>query len=253
MKKFARTIFCMFSLLIFPWTMARASTFYGTIEKGYQYVEKKGSGYGVYVPHSFNPNKKSALIFAFARSRNDLALNQEQLRDYAAFWAEEAEKRGYIVAIPYWQPIFIESNQHTEQFFLDVLDEVKLTYNIDPKKILLVGSGLGGVQAFVMAAFYPDRFHAVAAIGRTPLHDPVADPLMSARLRGGLPPKNLPPVLLVHGDNDAEVALSGLEEDKAFLEKGGAQVEIKIVPDMTHEYDPSANSLVLDWFDSLSS
>ncbi len=252
MKKLLLSTLTIFFLVGLRSTTAQA-TFYGPIPKGYQYVEKKGSGYGVYVPSNFDPNKRPALIFAFGRTQDDLALTREQLKDYAELWVEEAEKRGYVVVIPYWQPVVVESGQHTEKFYLEILQETKMMYNIHPRKVLVVGFGLGAVEAFSLAAYYPDEFNAVVTIGRSPLHDSVRDNLLKERLMGGLPPGKLPPVLLVHGENDGAHSASWLEEDKVFLQERGAQVELKSIPGVGYEHNPQVNSVILDWFDSLAS
>ena len=251
MKRHLRSV-ALALFLVELLTPSVRATFYGEIPKGYQFVQKRGSGYGVYVPQSFQANKKPSLIFAFGRTRKDLALTREGLKDYATIWAEEAEKRGYVVVVPYWEPVLIEGGQHTERFYLDILEEMKLIYDIHPGKIVLAGFGLGAVEAFSLAAFYPDQFNAVVAIASSPLRDRVMSALMSKRLPGGAPPKNLPPILLIHGEEDGEVPASWLQEDKAFLERNGLKVELREIPSMEHGHDPKINSIILDWFEKIN-
>ena len=248
MKKLIIILLLLFINL--PYHPARA-TFYGKATAGFQYVPKLGSGYGVYVPRSFDPTKKNTLIFIFGRTLNDLALTKEQLKDYAELWVEESEKRGAVVVVPYWQPVVVEGHQHTEKFFLEVLTEAKSMYNISPKKVLLVGFGLGTVQAFSLAAFHPGEFSAVATIAGSPLRDTVTRNLMMERLIGGLPPGKLPPVLLVHGEMDTVIPMSWLQEDKTFLEAKGSKVQLKSIQGMAHNHDPRATSIILDWFETI--
>lgn len=250
MRKFSAAVIWVllfYSIL----TPSASATFYGEIKKGYQYVERKGSSYQVYVPLSFSQSGKAPLIFVFGRSQRDSVLSREQLKDYAALWAEEAEKRGAVIVAPYWEPVVVEGHQHTEKFFLEILEEVRLTYNSHPKKVIVVGYGVGALQAFSLAAFYPDKFGGVATIAGSPLRDRVIGNLMRERLVGGLPPGRLPPVLLVHGENDGILPISLLEEDKAFLEKRGNKVELKRISEMGHEQDRRALSAVFDWFESV--
>jgi predicted esterase len=71
---------------------------------------------------------------------------------------------------------------------------------------------------------------------------------MADRLVGGLPPGRLPPVLLVYGENGS-FPPAWVQEDKAFLEKKGNQVEMKEIPGMADEHDSSANAAILQWFE----
>ena len=233
-------------LLIQP---AEAATFYGEIKKGYQLVERKQSGYAVYVPFSFDSDKQAPLIFVFGRSQKDLALTREQLTTYLQQWAEEAEKRGMVVVAPYWEPVIVESGKHTEKFFLEILEEAKMMYNA--QQVLVAGFGLGTVMAFSMAAYYPNQFAAVATIAGSPLRDKATRNMMLERLISGLPPKKLPPVLLIHGEDDGVIPLAWVEEDKAFLEEKGNRLDLQLVPHMGHEQPVETPTLILDWFETV--
>ena len=249
-----KLFFCIFLVILIavPHSGVEAATFYGEITRGYQYVEKRGSGYGVYVPASFDPNKRNTLVFAFGRSQKDLALSKDQLGEYAGLWADEAERRGVVVVVPYWEPIIIEEGQHTEEFYLDILEEVMRIYNIDPHKVLIAGFGLGSAAAFSLAALYPDKFNGVVTIAFSPLRELVTRDLMAVRLVGGIPPRKLPPILMVCGENDGEVPLPWVQEDKVALESKGNRVELKIIPQMGHTHAPQINGLILDWFESVN-
>lgn len=239
------------ALLISRPTPSYAPTFIGSVPTGYQFVEKGGSGYGVYVPSSFDASNDPVLIFAFGRSPRDLQLSKEELKDYADLWVEEAEARGYVVVVPFWQPVLIENNQHADKYYIEMLHEVKAIYNVSTEKVLLTGFGLGAKQAFSLAALFPKEFGAVVTIGSGPFGDRVMDYHISETLLHGLPPRELPPVLLVHGDNDGDLTPTWLEEQKSFLEQGGAQVTLKEIGGMADEHDPKANPVILDWFEEL--
>lgn len=101
-----------------------------------------------------------------------------------------------------------------------------------------------------MAAYHPREFSAIATIAGAPMRELVTRNMMAARVMGGLPPGKLPPVLLVMGENDGEVPLSWVEEDKASLESKGHRVDLKLIPGMAHEHDPRAVETVLEWLDS---
>ncbi len=241
-------LFFLFMVSVFNYPL-QAATFFGEVQHGYQFVEKGNSGYGVYVPESFDPSQRSGLIFAFGRTQNDMMLTRERLKEYADLWVEEAEKRGYVVVVPYWEPVVVESGQHTEKYYLEILEEAKLMYNVNPNEIILVGYGLGTAEAFRMAAFYPDQFSAIATIAGSPVRDRITGALMADRLIGGLPPGSLPPALLVYGEKGG-IPEAWLREDKAFLESKGNRVELKPIPQMGIEQHPAATAAILDWFES---
>ncbi|GEM_PF-5952122 len=152
--------------------------------------------------------------------------------------------------VPYWEPVVVESNHRTEQFFLDVLEEVKLMYHIHPQKVLVTGFGLGATEAFSLAALYPDQFQAVAAIASSPLRDKLINRLMEVRLMGNQKFREMPPVLLVRGENDTSWTMDRLNQDKALLEKQGVKTEVKQIPGMGSEHNFQANAFILNWFDS---
>ncbi len=223
------------------------ATLYGDLVTGYQWIKKGSGGYGIYVPKSFDPNKESVLIFSFGRNDDDRELSREQIETYTNIWADEAEKRGVIVVCPYWQPVVISGHQNGEEYYLEILDEVTSMYDISPKKILLVGFGFGGVQAYSIGALYPEQFHSIATIASSPLRDRVMQSVLANRkwqkFKGHL--------LLVQGENDGAVPLKWVEEDKAQLAQDGTQVELKLISNMVHEHDPKVNPIILDWFDGL--
>ena len=222
--------------------------FYGTTKTGFEWVAKGSGGYGIYIPKSFNPEGNTTLIFSFGRSDVDSELSPDQIQSYLNLWAEEAEKRGCIIVAPYWQPVVVDSHYRAEKYFLEILDEVRGKYDISPDHTLLSGFGLGGIQAYSLGVFYPDHFKAMALIAASPLRDAIMNGLLSERQWR----KFKTPILLVHGENDGVIPMTWVQEDKNLLTEHGAQVKLEVIPDMAHEHDPKVNSVILDWFESLS-
>ena len=253
-SRFARSIYLKVGVLMLAVSTLCAgfintseATIYGDLVTGYQWIKKGSGGYGIYVPKSFDPNKEAILIFSFGRTEDDRELSREEIGAYTKIWTDEAEKRGAVVVCPYWQPVVISGHQNGEEYYLEILDEVTGMYDINPKNILLVGFGFGGVQAYSMGALYPERFHSITTIASSPLRDRIMKSVLSMRqwqkFRGHL--------LLVQGENDGTVPLTWVEEDKARLTQDGTQVELKLISNMVHEHDPKVNPIILDWFDGL--
>ena len=132
-----------------------------------------------------------------------------------------------------------------------MLEEVKLMHNIPhSNKVLLAGFGMGAKFAFFLAAFYPDQFGGVAMISQGPFGDSFLESFISARLSGPLKDQKLPSLLLVHGEEDGVVSLLETKRQAAQFEQAGFRADIKNIPGMGHKHMPSANPIILDWFEN---
>lgn len=128
----------------------------------------------------------------------------------------------------------------------------------DPNRLAIVGWSYGGYAALQSAAVEPSLYKAVAAVA------PVTDLAMlraefkdftNARLASafigegphlveGSPLRNASkikiPVLLVHGDRDANVAIAESEAMEDALQKSGTSVEFVRFSGLDHQLDDSA-------------
>ena len=67
-----------------------------------------------------------------------------------------------------WYWLHIQDRLHdawSVNFVLSVIDDIALHFNVDPRRVYLVGHSNGGFMAYRMACDHPDRIAAVATHG----------------------------------------------------------------------------------------
>jgi polyhydroxybutyrate depolymerase len=84
-------------------------------------------------------------------------------------------------------------------YLSDLIDEAKRTYNVDPKRVYLMGHSNGGFMSFRMACEAADRFTAMVSLAGSTWLDPLD-------CQPGTPPVS---VLAVHGTADETVLYEG--------------------------------------------
>jgi dienelactone hydrolase len=125
----------------------------------------------------------------------------------------EADERGYILAAPMGYNLqgcygaagatsarTTPSNlgELSEKDVLHVLENVRREFNIDDRRIYLLGQSMGGAGALHLASKYPDIWAAVAA---------AAPALREQQQPAQLEAIRQLPIILVHGDNDLAVPI----------------------------------------------
>lgn len=77
----------------------------------------------------------------------------------------EAEKRGWLLAIPDYRGPFVNhcGNEYAQQDILDTVNWAKANYPVDEDHIYLVGFSGGGFMSMIMAYKYPDVWAAVSS------------------------------------------------------------------------------------------
>lgn len=118
-----------------------------------------------YVPPNYSQlvadGKKLPLMFSF-HGRNGSARFQAQISQ----WHDVAKTAGFIVVYPHglgatWTTSIAADNRDV-RFFLDLLDEVKRTYQIDEGRVFLNGSSQGTALTNRIAVQYPQLLAAIA-------------------------------------------------------------------------------------------
>lgn len=174
-------------------------------------------------------------------------------RDFHALkpLAKACNDRGWLLACP-----DIRRNHHTASKFvqrdiIDLIDYMTEEYSVDPERVYILGTSMGGMMAATTAAKYPHRFAALAELeGPTNLGNWYWDlgelpdqgwrqDMIAAELNGtpnttpfgyqrgsaAAMPMNLRnvPTIIIHGEQDTLVPFDHAEDLRAGMEAYGAE------------------------------
>jgi predicted peptidase len=98
---------------------------------------------------------------------------------------------------------------------------MKASYNVDESRIYLIGHSMGAIGTWALASKYPQTWAALVAFSGT------GAPSLAANMKGL-------PQMVVHGDDDSTVNVSGSRNMVAELKKLNANVTYIEVPGGSH-------------------
>ena len=132
-------------------------------------------------------------------------------------------------------PLTAQDRERSEQDVLMVADMVAKEYNVDPKRVYLMGNSMGGGGTWYLGQKYPERWAALA-----PSAGPVSpDDYPYARLKDT-------PTLVVHGVLDA---VTSFEASKTMYEKAkAAGVNAEFLPIKEGDHYLAWTNVVADIF-----
>ena len=207
--------------------------------------------YRTYVPKAYNGSKPFPLIIAL----HGLGGTEDSFFDnYGAGLPPLAESHGYILATPLgyrvdgsygWglgnppaDPATRRTQDFSEQDVMQVLQRMRQLYKIDESRIYLMGHSMGGIGTWKVAPKYPDIWAAIAPISGN------GNPATLEKLRGV-------PEIIVHGDADPTVSVSGSRTMVAKLKELGIEHKYIEVPGGLHSDVVGPNlAAVIEFFDA---
>jgi len=209
---------------------------------------KNDMQYALYVPTQYNASRATPLVIALHGLGSDI----HYMMEYNNL-VELAERYGYIVATPLgynergWYGARGQGNEFnqrqadpgpanlgalSEQDVLNVLKQVRADFNVDAKRIYLIGQSMGGGGTLYIGSKYADTWAALAAMAPAIYISP--DTIAgAARL----------PVMVVQGDADTSVDPKVTRQWVAKMKELGMNYEYIEVPGGTHA---SAGRLNID-------
>lgn len=189
--------------------------------------------YRLLVPSSYSPSTPLPLIVAL----HGLGGTEDAFFEgYGRQLPVLAEQRGYLVVAPLGyrvdggygvqlgasaDPVAMRARELSEQDVMQVLEEVRRHYKVDPARIYLMGHSMGAIGTWAIAAKYPERWTALGAFAGFGSAD-------AARATAAIPH------FVVHGDADATVTVNGSRTMVAALKAAGAEVVYIEVPGGNH-------------------
>ena len=214
----------------------------------FEAAAKNDMQYGLYVPTKYNASRATPLVIALHGLGSDI----HYMMEYNNL-VELAERYGYLVATPMgynergWYGARGQGNEFnqrqadpgpanlgalSEQDVLNVLKQVRTDFNVDAKRIYLIGQSMGGGGTLYIGSKYADTWAALAAMAPAIYISP--DTIAGAsRL----------PVMVVQGDADTSVDPKVTRQWVAKMKELGMNYEYIEVPGGTHA---SAGRLNID-------
>jgi poly(3-hydroxybutyrate) depolymerase len=207
--------------------------------------------YRMYVPKSYTGTKAFPLIIAL----HGLGGTEDAFFDnYNKALPPLAESHGYIVAAPLgyrvdgsygWglgnppaDPATKRTQELSEQDVMQVLQRVRQQYKIDADRIYLMGHSMGGIGTWKIAPKYPDVWAAIAPVSGSGV------PATLERIRSV-------PEIIVHGDADPTVNVSGSRNMVAKLKELGTEYKYIEVPGGVHSDVVAPNmAAIIEFFDA---
>ncbi len=202
--------------------------------------------YRVYVPASYNGTRAYPLIVAL----HGLGANEDSFMDaYSKTVPTLAEQRGYIVVAPlgfrvdgfYGFSLSTDANpadrrrvELSELDVMEVLKRARADYKIDESRIYLMGHSMGAIGTWAIAAKHPTIWAALAPFSG------LGNPATIDKMRHI-------PQIVVHGDADPTVNVSGSRNMVAAMKKlgvdhtyievpGGNHIDV-VVPNLPKAFD----------------
>jgi len=190
--------------------------------------------YRVYVPAAYRAAAPAPLVIAL----HGLGGNEDSFFDfYERAPVTLAEQHGFLMAAPLGYrvdgfygaamgsaPPDAAMRRRLELSEKDVLEVVRLMrehYNVDPGRIYLIGHSMGAIGTWHLAAKYPDMWAAIGPFSGT------GNPGTVERMKAI-------PQIVVHGDADPTVNVSGSRAMVAEMKRLGAEVTYIEVPGGDH-------------------
>ena len=209
--------------------------------------------YRLYVPTTYDGKRPLPLIVAL----HGLGANEDSFMDaYGKTVPTLAEQRGYIVVAPlgyrvdgfYGFSLPTDASpgdrrrvELSEQDVMEVLKRVRAEYRIDDSRIYLMGHSMGAIGTWAIAAKHPDIWAAIAPFSG------LGNPASIEKMRHI-------PQIVVHGDADATVNVSGSRNMVAAMKKAGVEHVYIEVPGGNHVDIVVPNlPAVFDFFDKKKS
>ena len=111
--------------------------------------------YSLFIPEPTDPKEKIPLIIVLHGLGGSGA---NTIPD----WINRLDKKFAVLCPTY--PMGAWWSRPAEEMVLNLIDQVRSKYNIDPNRVILAGLSNGAIGAYMIGMFYPDRFAGILPI-----------------------------------------------------------------------------------------
>jgi predicted esterase len=171
-----------------------------------------------YLPDGYDKDKRTWPLIVFLHGSGERGSDLTVL--------EKEGPLGYIKsghALPFIvvNPLCPEDEDWNAARLARLLDQLEVTYRIDPKRIYVTGLSMGGFGSLDFAATYPDRIAAIAPVSGG------EDPDLAERLKKM-------PTWFFHGGDDPVVPTTFSVNLEHAMQKLNAPVKLTVYPGVGH-------------------
>jgi len=211
------------------------------IDGSFPQYRGKVQPYGLWVPTGYEastPTPLALLLHSLSVHHNQYAGEPSYNTMY-----EQLDSLGAIVVTPlgrgpdgwYWDEGLVDT--------LEVWDDVREHYNVDPERTSTTGYSMGGYGTYRLATMMPDRFAAAVSWVGPPAYqiwpyplDPVpgGDRQGSGNTYEQLESMLHVPIMIVHGTNDELVPVTGVNHQADRFAELGYEYRFDLHPGMDH-------------------
>ncbi|HEU4388257.1 MAG TPA: dienelactone hydrolase family protein [Blastocatellia bacterium] len=197
----------------------------------------KQRAYYLFVPDGVNKDKPAPLVVTLHGSgRNGLSLVEK--------WKDLASKEGIMLAGPDSLNTSMWSvPEDGPDFLYDLVEWLKASYPVNPRRVYLFGHSAGAVFALDMAMYESEYFSAVA-IHAGAWRDPTEFDLLKLARRKT-------PIKIVVGDQDAFFPLVDVKATEAAFKAAGFPIDVNVMKGHTHNYYAEAGKINIAIWDFL--
>lgn len=187
--------------------------------------------YELYVPTKYSPKQPAPLVLFISPANDPIGF---------AIWEQECLKRGMLFASPYQAGNDCPAPRRT-RIVLDVLDDIRRRYNIDPDRTWIGGFSGGGRVSCAIAFALPELFGGVISVCAS--GDLREEPWLRRRVMDRLN------VAFITGDSDFN--RGEIERFRGpMLRDVGVPTKVWTFPGMGHSLPPAEGlSEIHDWLE----
>ncbi len=242
-----------------PWADAR-----GLGVRGYRSsLDGSVQPYGIEIPESLDLSRPVPLL-VWLHGRGDKTTDahfiKSCLRKSQALGGKVPDQRDAIIVHPFGRHC-VGWKHAGEIDVLEVIENVKSQYLIDPDRVALAGFSMGGAGAWHIGAHYPDQFcavHAGAGFAETARYNGLTPETYPSEVEQLLwkvydVPNNVRnlfnvPVLAYSGEEDKQKQAADLMAEAFAAE--GRELRHLIGPGMGHKYHDDSVAEIWEWLRS---